>query len=180
MKTYSFILHVPSSFLLSTEEDGEADSFLGQNDPPDLQVGAPPPPSNQQAAPSTFSYFQQQQLSGPPQSDPFAGISSQGPSSFPSPQPASLAGPATIPTYAPNSQFASPPSLQAGPPPPQAVPFTSSQNAPLQPRAVHFQDEPSAGRSSYFPILFLLLRCRRAFPCMIMYPYALSQHSSAS
>eukprot|EP00057_Strongylocentrotus_purpuratus_P034703 XP_796242.3 PREDICTED: phospholipase DDHD2 [Strongylocentrotus purpuratus] len=132
--------------LFPTEEDGEADSFLGQNDPPDLHVGAPPPPSNQQAAPSTFSYFQQQQqLSGPPQSDPFAGISSQGPSPFPSPQPPSLAGPATIPTYAPNNQFASPPSLQAGPPPPQAVPFTSPQNVPLQPRAVHFQDEPSAG-----------------------------------
>ncbi|XP_063963436.1 phospholipase DDHD2-like [Lytechinus pictus] len=131
--------------LFPTDEDGEADSFLGQNDPPDLQVGAPPPLSNQQATPSTFSYFQQQQqTSGPAPSDPFAGISSQGQTSFasPLPQPAPLTGPAAVPTYAPTNQFGPPPSVQA---PPQAVPFTSAQNIPPQPRGVHFQDEPPPG-----------------------------------
>ncbi|XP_072177332.1 triacylglycerol hydrolase DDHD2-like [Diadema setosum] len=138
--------------LFPTDEDGEADSFLGQNDPPDL--GPPPPSTSQQGAPSTFSYFQQ--TSAPSsQSDPFdmvAQAEGQSPFSAPPPLPtsSSSSGQATIPTFVPTTQhLASPPTLQPGPSPPQ---LEAVSQPPHQPRAVHFQDQPSgAPPTTSFP-----------------------------
>ena len=122
------------------DEDGEADSFLGQTDPPDLS--APPPPANQSATASTFSYFQQSPT--PAQSDPFAGISSsQHQQPFSSPAPL---GPAPIPTFIPSQTVAAPPTLQPGPAPPQ---LDIQPSQPQQPRTVHFQEEPSAGTEDF-------------------------------
>ncbi|XP_070539993.1 triacylglycerol hydrolase DDHD2-like [Ptychodera flava] len=100
------LVPVPATASLFPAEDGEADSFLGQNDPL---------PSVEQQSP--YSFFQQQQM--PSQPDPFANLSQhqqQPPLQPPLPVSEPLSPP-TSQSYYVQQQQVVPPSVNQPPPP---------------------------------------------------------------
>ncbi|XP_046327437.2 phospholipase DDHD2-like isoform X2 [Haliotis rufescens] len=103
--------------LLGPDEEGEADSFVGQGPAPPM--GQPGPPQ-----PNSFNYFQGSQSSGMPgSSDPFANIGQQAPlappqsNTPPMPPVSGMPGVSNFQSVPQHSQSGLPTMLGGGPPP---------------------------------------------------------------